>query len=88
MFTKRSVVHWEGGMCIIQSTLPPSGEMVAEVTSVDLVKGKNVTVVLDGKSVHMLMNHRQELLHRRRSKAAAEASARGRKRRPREIGEV
>lgn len=87
MHTKRSVVQWEGGMTIIESTLPPSGEMVAAVTSVNLARGKSTSVALDGRCIRALLAHRMGLLRQRRRQTAREARERERRRRLKDIGE-
>lgn len=70
---KRSVLDTEKGPIIIKTRIFPDGQMVAEITSVDLYRGKNVSLGLGPRELEALERHLRELRRARRSEKAREA---------------
>lgn len=75
---KRSVLDTEKGAIIIKTRMLPDGQMVAEITAVDLYRGKNVSVGLGPRELEALERHLRELRRARRSEKAKEAYRRRR----------
>ena len=70
---KRSVLDTEKGAIIIKTRILPDGQVVAEITAVDLYRGKNVSVGLGPRELEALQRHLRELKRARRSQKARDA---------------
>ena len=70
---KRSVIDSDKGPIIIKTRMFPDGQVAAEITAVDVYRGRNVSVGLGPKELEALERHLRELRKTRRSEKAKEA---------------